>query len=105
MSFDSIIAAAQTSVENYVGKSFTYSGKALAGVFSDGSESWTFDDFCQRNEVDLICVTSKAQWETNGVSPANRGVVTYASANYVIEAIRGSRTDDPCYHLALKRRT
>jgi len=104
MSFSGIIAAAHAKAEEFVGEVFTYSGVSLRGIFSDGSESWTFDDFCQRNNVDIVCVSGKAQWVTAGKTPENRGVLTYSGKQYVITAIRGERSDDPCYHLALSVR-
>ena len=105
MSFASAVAAAQAQVESVTGEAFLYSNSAFVGVFSDDSAAWTFDDFCQREQVDLICSTSKAQWATAGKTPENRGVVTYLGEIYTIEAIRGARSGDPCYTLAMRKRT
>ena len=104
MSIATMIAAAQAKVESLDGGTFTYGGVSFSGIFSDGSESWTFDDFCQRNNVDIICVSSKPQWTRAGKTPENRGVLTYSGKQNVITAIRGERSDDPCYHLALSVR-
>lgn len=106
--FYDVAKAGQDFAENteIFGESFTYSNASLVGVFNQVEIEYQFGDFSTRKETALICVTSKAQWTTANVAPANRGVVAYGGINYAIEKIDGSDTSaEPAFTLTLKRLT
>ena len=108
MGFNETAAAGQDFSEStdVFGESFTYSNTSLVGVFNQVEVEYQFDEFSTRKQTALACVTSKTQWTTANVTPANRGVLTYGSANYVIEKIDGVDTAAECaYTLTLKRLT
>lgn len=108
MGFYDVAAAGQNFAENtdIFGEAFTYSNASLVGVFNQVEIEYQFGDFSTRKETALICVTSKAQWTTANVTPANRGVVTYGGIGYSIEKIDGMSTGaEPAYTLTLKRLT
>jgi len=102
-----------TSYTSSTGEVWTLSGGAiivsrveLVGVFNQVEVEYQFDEFSTRKQTALACVTSKTQWTTASITPANRGVLTYGSANYVIEKIDGADTAAECaYTLTLKRLT
>jgi hypothetical protein len=106
--FYDVAAAGQSFAESteVFGEAFTYSNAALVGVFNQVELEYQFGDFSTRKETALVCVTSKAQWTSANVAPANRGVVTYGSIGYSIEKIDGSDTSaEPAFTLTLKRLT
>ncbi len=105
--FDDINAAAADLNEDVMGESFTYTTPAgsttsgLVGVFNTVEAEFTFQDFSQRKDVRLVCISSKTQW--GAVEPANRGVIAYGGNNYTIEKIAGTDTSgEPCYELTCK---
>jgi hypothetical protein len=105
--FDDINSAAAGFNEAVMGETFTYTTPAgsatsgLLGVFNTVEAEFTFQDFSQRKDVSLVCISSKTQW--GAVEPANRGTITYGGNTYTIEKIAGTDTDgEPCFELTLK---
>lgn len=108
--FDDINDAAADFNESVMGESFSYTTLAgsttsgLVGVFNTVEMDFTFQDFSQRRETRLVCVSSKTQW--GATEPANRATITYGGNTYAIEKIAGLDTDgEPCYELTLKALT
>jgi len=105
--FANVVAAGQDFAENtnFFGESFTYGGATLVGVFSQVEVEYEHSDFSIRRKLALVCVSSKTQWTTAGVSPGNRGTLTYNSIDYTIEGINGADTPgEPAFTLTLFRK-
>ncbi len=108
MSFNDVTQAAQEFVESteLFGESFTYGGASLIGVFDQVILDYQFGEFSNKKITGLVCVTSKSQWTTAGVAPADRGELTYNSVIYQIEKIDGANTPaEPAFTLTLKKLT
>jgi hypothetical protein len=108
VSFNDLVTAGQDFAEqsDLFGESFTYGGATLAGVFNQVDLDYRFDEFSVRKVTALVCVTSKAQWTTAGVAPADRGLLTYGGVGYSIQNIAGSDTSaEPAYTLTLVKLT
>lgn len=106
MGFFEVTQAGQTYSENVFGEAFTYSNVSLKGVFDQVVRTFTQEDFSQRLITLLRCETSKAQWASANIAPANRGVVTYGGITYEIDEIAGANTSqEPAYTLMLRKNT
>lgn len=106
MSFNDVTQAGQKYSETVFGEAFSYQSTQLRGVFDWVQREYRFEDFSTRIVTELICVTSKTQWVTAGLAPANRGVITYGGITYQIESIDGADTvGDPAFTLTLKKLT
>lgn len=102
MSFNEQTAAAQDFSENaeLFGEVFTYQNTALVGVFNQVELDYRFSEFSVRQVTALVCVTSKPQWETAGLTPANRQVIVYGGTSYPIQKIDGVGTEaEPAFTL------
>lgn len=111
--FDDINSAAADFSESVMGETFSYAPQdgsptvtGLTGVFNQDQAQFAFEEFSQRQRVDLVCVTSKAQWAATvygAIVPENRGTVTYNSVTYTIESVDGANSPgEPCYALGLR---
>ena len=108
MGFNEVTAFGQAFSENteVFGESFTYSGISLTGVFNQVEIEYAFGEFSMKKITGLMLVTSKPQWTAAGLTPADRGVVTYESVSYQIDKIDGiNTTSEPAYTLTLKKLT
>lgn len=108
MGFNEVAAFGQAFSENteVFGESFTYSGTSLIGVFNQVEIEYAFGEFSTKKITGLMLVTSKPQWAAAGLTPADRGVVTYGSVTYQIEKIDGINTAaEPAFTLTLKKLT
>jgi hypothetical protein len=106
MGFLTTVTAGQLFSENAFGEAFTYSNTSLIGVFNEVDDLYTFAEASTRKTTSLICVSSKGQWTTANVAPANRGVLTYGGVTYQIEEIGGANTGgEPAFTLTLKKLT
>ena len=115
MGFNDVTAAGQAFSEgtDIFGESFSYTGPSggattpgLVGVFNQVEIEYQFDEFSTKKLTGLICVTSKPQWSTASISPADRGVINYGSVAYQIEKIDGlSSPGEPAFTLTLKKLT
>ena len=108
MGFNEVAVFGQTFSENtqVFGESFTYSGASLIGVFNQVEIEYAFGEFSTKKITGLMLVTSKPQWTTAGVTPTDRGVITYGSITYQIEKIDGINTAaEPAFTLTLKKLT
>lgn len=115
MGFNEVTAAGQSFSEDteLFGESFTYTAPnggataaAMVGVFNQVEIEYQFDEFSTKKLTGLMCVTSKPQWVTAAVTPADRGIITYGAITYQIEKIDGLNTAaEPAYGLTLKKLT
>lgn len=107
-SFNEITAAGQDFAEStqVFGESFTYGGNSFVGCFDQVDLEFRLDEFSTRKVTALVCVTSKPQWATAGISPADRGLLTYGGIAYTIQRIAGAETaSEPAYTLTLFKQT
>lgn len=106
MGFNDITLAGQVFSETQFGESFTYSNTTMTGVFDWVQRAYELEEVGTRLLTVLVCVSSKTQWTTANIAPANRGTVTYGGIAYQIEDIAGANTaGDPAYTLTLKKLT
>lgn len=108
MGFNEVTAAGMTFAENtgVLGEAFTYQGTQLVGCFNQVEIEYQFDELSTRKITGLTCVTSKPQWTTAGLVPANRQLVTYGGIDYPIQQIAGANSaGEPAYTLTLFRLT
>lgn len=108
MSFNDVTAAGQAFSENadIFGEAFTYDGASFVGVIDQVVREFTLADFSTRLRTVLTIVTSKPQWTAAGKIPRNRGAVTYAGKQYLIEAIAGDDTPaEPAFTLTCFKQT
>jgi hypothetical protein len=106
MGFNDITLAGQVFSETNFGESFTYENVSLSGVFDWVQRAYEFEEVGTRVLTVLVCVSSKTQWATANIAPANRGTVTYGGIGYQIESIDGANSaGDPTYTLTLKKLT
>lgn len=106
MGFNDITKAGQEFAETTFGESFTYGGATLTGVFDWVQVQYEFEEAGTRAQTVLVCVSEKTQWTTAGVSPANRGELTYGGIVYQIDQIDGANTSgDPAFTLTLRKLT
>jgi len=108
--FDTLNARAAAFAEENMGESFAYTSPGgttttgLLGVFNQQEAVYTFEDFSQRRETDLVCASSKSQW--GATVPENRGVINYGSVDYSIDKVDATATaGDPWYTMRLRRLT
>lgn len=102
MSFNEVTAAGQAFSEDpdVFGETFTYEGTDFVGVCDQVTRLFTMADFSTRLRTMLTIVSSKPQWTAAGKSPRNRGAVTYAGKQYLIEEIDGADTPaEPAFTL------
>lgn len=108
MGFNEITAAAQAFSEStdLFGEQFTYQNTAMVGVFNQVEIEYNFDDVSTRKLTGLQLVSSKPQWVTAGLVPADRGTITYGGIGYEIQKIDGANTaGEPAYTLTLMKLT
>jgi hypothetical protein len=108
MGFNEVTAAGQSFSEDtdIFGEAFTYSNVSLVGVFNQVELEYQFGEFSTKKVTGLVCVSSKPQWVTANIAPADRGTVTYGGITYQIEKIDGANTAaEPAYTLTMKKLT
>lgn len=108
MGFYETAAAGQSFAEdsNIFGEAFSYGGASLIGVFNQAEIEYQFNEYSTRKLTGLVCVSSKPQWVAAGVTPQDRGVLTYNGVTYQTERIDGLNTPgEPAYTLTLKKLT
>ena len=115
MGFNEVTAAGQSFSEDTTvfGESFTYTApnggattSGLVGVFNQVESEYQFDEYSTKKLTGYVCVTSKPQWTTAVVTPADRGIITYGSVTYQIEKIDGLNTAaEPAYTFTCKKLT
>lgn len=108
MGFLDVVEAGQEFSENsnIFGENFTYQNTQLVGCFDQVDIEYRFDEFSVRKITALVCVTSKDQWTTAGLVPADRETVTYGGIDYPIQQIAGANSaGEPAYTLTLFRLT
>lgn len=115
MGFNEVTAAGQAFSEGteVFGESFSYTAPnggattaGLVGVFNQVEIEYQFNEFSVKKLTGLMCVTSKPQWVTAGVTPADRGIIIYGGISYQIDKIDGSDTAaEPAYGFTCKKLT
>lgn len=106
--FNDLNAAAQSFSETVMGETFSHTSAAgsttsgLSGVFNQAQAVFSFEDFSQKQVIDLVCVSGKEQW--GAVVPANRETITYGGVAYAIHSIDGlNSAGEPAFTLGLKK--